>query len=278
VSSWTDLGGLPPGAHLCRFYRDERDLALSAAAFVAGGLAAGHRVVYLAGDRGPEQVQASLAVNGIGADRALAARQLVIRTTDEMYGDGRPDFRELSAGFRSLHEQARADGMVGLRVAAEMGDAVARFGSLEELIRWERTATHLQQEHGISTVCQYDEGRFTPTQKELLTAEHSGTAPAASPRPLAEFHVEPGGLRVIGELDISNCQRFREVVEARLLVRPRLHLDLEGVTFIDVATMSMLFRLVIRRPEVELVLGHTSLPLRRYLDIVGLTHPRLVLL
>ncbi|NUS50894.1 MAG: hypothetical protein HOQ22_07620 [Nocardioidaceae bacterium] len=277
MSSVDHLSRLPRGAHLCRFYDGDGDLAQGAAAFVAGGLAAGDRVLYVADGRGTAEVEASLTAHGVGAAPALGSEQLVILGSDEVYGDELPGFAVLEEGFRGLQAQARADGLAGLRVAAEMGDAAARFGSIDELVGWEATATRLQRETGISTVCQYDQRLFSGDDARLLAAEHGGTSPAALYPPMAGFYKENGGLRVVGELDVSNYEQLLEVLEARVAVQPRLSLDLASLSFTDVGTLEAILRLVDARPDVELTLLNTSASLRRYLAIGELSHPRVVL-
>src|SRR5687767_4599690 len=106
--SETALAQLRPGTHLCRFYEDSADLARGAAAFVAGGLEAGDRVVYLSTDRGRDETRASLEEAGVDACRAMAAGQLVVRCSAEVYGQAPPEFGDLADGFRALHDQVRA--------------------------------------------------------------------------------------------------------------------------------------------------------------------------
>ena len=106
--SAVDLERLRPGTHLCRFYADERDLAVGAATFVSMGLAAGDRVLYVASDRDPDQARASFEHAGVDTAGALTAGQLVIRASDDVYGAGPLAFSELEAGFRELQAQALA--------------------------------------------------------------------------------------------------------------------------------------------------------------------------
>ena len=275
--SAVDLERLRPGTHLCRFYDDEHDLARGAATFVSMGLAAGDRVLYVTGDRDADQARASFELAGVDTAAAVAGEQLVIRTSEEIYGTGPLVLVELEAGFRELQARARADGLVGLRVAAEMGDAAVRFGSLEQLVHWEAMATRIQRDTGISSVCQYDRRRFTPAGLDLLAAEHVGYLPDRAPPPLARFSFTGGGIRVVGELDISNRERFIEVVEARAHASPRLELDLTDLTFMDIGTAERLFGLARRRPELGLTLRHLSPRLQRYLTLAELQHPRVTL-
>lgn len=271
-----DLADLGPGSHLCRFYDDEQDLARGAASFVECALASGHRVLYVTNDRQAEKVEASLQVHGVQVEQALEGGQLQVRSFDEVYGQGTPRLQHVESHYRSLHARAAADGLIGLRVAAEMGDAVHRFGGLERLLRWEERATRWIRDLGVSTVCQYDRRRFPADDLDLLAAQHTGQAPAYAPPPLAGFYVDSAGLRVVGEVDVSNTENFLQVVAARLSVQPRLRLDLADLTFVDVSALAGLFDLVRSRPPCELVLHNASPLLKRCLDIAGLHDPRVV--
>lgn len=271
-----DLADLGPGSHLCRFYDDEQDLARGAASFVECALASGHRLLYVTNDRRAEKVQASLQVHGVHVEHALQDGQLQVRSFEEVYGHGTPQLRRVENHYRSLAERATADGLIGLRVAAEMGDAVHRFGSLEHLLQWEEIATRWIRDIGVSTVCQYDRRRFPATELEQMAARHTGQAPGYARPPLAGFYVDSGGLRIVGEIDASNTENFLQVVAARLSVQPCLRLDLEGLAFVDVSGLVGLFDLVQSRPPCELLLHHASPSLRRCLDMAGLHHPRVV--
>jgi hypothetical protein len=272
----TALAHLRPGTHLCRFYDDRGDLATGAAAYVAGGLEAGDRVVYVAADRDCDEARASLEEAGIDTRRATAAGQLVVRDAVEVYGPGGAVLGELADAFRAMQDRAHADGLAGLRVAAEMGDAVGRFGTLEGLLAWEATAARLHEELGVSSVCQYDRHRFRDADVGLLAAQHDGAAPASAPPAMACFYVTPAGLRVVGELDVSNRGRFLDVVEARLRALPWLQLDLAEVAFTDVGTFAELSDLVARRPGTMVTLRNTPATLYRHLALGGVQHPRIL--
>ncbi|MGN6131677.1 MAG: MEDS domain-containing protein [Nocardioidaceae bacterium] len=273
-----DLSDLEPGVHLCRFYEDERDLARGAAAFVGCGLAAGHRVLYVTNDRATEKVEASLQVHGVPVERALAGGQLVVRSFQDVYGEDLPRLEQVENDYRALNALATADGLTGLRVAAEMGDAVSRFGSLDHLLHWEALSSRWQRDTGVSTVCQYDRRRLASADMARVAATHTGQAPAHAVPPLAGFYVDAHGLRIVGEIDLSNAGRLLRVVDARLSVQPRLQLDLAGLTFVDIGTLEALFGLVHARRGVQLVVCNASPMLRRCLDLAGLRHPRVMVL
>lgn len=272
-----DLSSLAPGSHLCAFYRDEQELELTASAFVAGGLAAGAQVLYVAADRSPEQVSATLTDSGVAADAAIRADQLVVRDFATVYGAA-ADLATLAVGFRDASVAALNAGFTGLRVAAEMTDFVETLGSADGVLRWERMASRVQQETGIASVCQYDRRRIPEQQARALAEEHSGSAPLEDEPPQARFLAtrEPWGLRVVGEVDVANVDLFMAAVMARCLVEPRIVLDASELRFVDVDTIR---RLVILagslRPEAHVSVIHPPPILERTIGLVFRHHPGL---
>lgn len=272
--SETPLAQLPAGTHLCRFHADRADLAGGAVTFVAGALEAGDRMLYLASERGCDETRASLEEAGVDAGRALAAGQLVLRHSSEVYVEGSGS-EEMADAFRAMRDRASADGLAGLRVAAEMGDAVARFGSLPDLLAWEATAARLHAETGIISVCQYARQALSKEEAGLVAAQHDGAAPTSAPPAMACFYVTPGGLRVVGELDVANRPRFLEVVQARLRALPWLQVDLAELAFSDVGTFAELTQLVDRHSGAMVTLKSTPPDLQRRLART-LQHPRVL--
>jgi anti-anti-sigma factor len=79
------------------------------------------------------------------------------------------------------------------------------------------------------------------------------------------------GVRLDGEVDISNLHELQEVLERALAKGSDVWLDLSGLTFIDVGGMRALYRATLQLREDGKVLTLVSPPatLRRMLAIVG---------
>lgn len=271
-----DIRPIEPGAHLIALYHSAAELARIAAAFVGAGLAAGDRVLYLAGDRPLPEARASLEAANTAARPAIAVRQLLLRSVGEVYGKtGCVDVAKAADGFRASALQARAAGFPGLRVAAEMGEFCRGLGSIEQVLAWERMAARLQQESGITSVCQYDKHRLDRSHAELLAALHGGVAPHSTPAPLASLLATPRGLRITGDLDITNRRQLLRTVQARLAACRCLTLDAEEVRFIDMGTLRGLFVLADQAPDRRIVIANAPPQLLRLLAIVGWQHPQL---
>lgn len=274
-----ELSSLEAGTHLCAFPADDRESTQVAATFVERGLSDGDRLLYVATDEQAESLLRSLPRH-LHAAGALATGQLQVRTFAECYGRGPVDLGSVADGFRAAAAQTRKDGFPGLRVAAHMDELPALLGSVEEAVRWERMSTDLQREIGVSSVCLYGADLVSERQRASIAGEHAGTSPDRAEPSLAHFLAvdEPWGMRVIGEVDLSNRHQMRRALLARAQVEPRLRLDLRDLTFADVGALTALCAVAASLPEDGwLVLDGASRAVRRTLEICGLAHERLQL-
>jgi anti-anti-sigma regulatory factor len=257
-----------PGAHLIALCQGEAELTRAAAVCAEAGLASGDRVLYVASDRSLPAVRTGLEASSAAAGPAIAAGQLVLRNfPDVQAGPGLPDLAAAAGEFRAAAVLARAEGFPGLRIAAEMGDVTRVLGSIGQALAWERITTALQREAGISSVCHYDQ--------QQLDGENSGLL--SVPQPLVSFHATPQGLRITGELDIANRERFVRTVSARLAAIPQLILDVGKLDFIDAGTLGELHYIAAGLPSDGCItLAGASRQLRRLARILGgWPHPRL---
>ncbi|RYP85849.1 hypothetical protein EKO23_11080 [Nocardioides guangzhouensis] len=276
--SSVDLGSLEPGTHLCAFHRDDGQLVRSSSTFVGQALAAGDQLLYVASDDQVDGLLAALA-DDVPVDDALASGQLLVRSFADAYGTRRPgDLVAIADGFRAAAERSREDGFPALRVAARMDGLVDLLGSPAEVLRWERASTALQREIGVSSVCHYDLRLTDDELVGLLVGEHDGLSPEQADAPLATFVPvgDPWGLRVLGEVDLSNRDALVRVLRSRAVVAPRLRVDLAGMTFADVGTLTRLHGVAAGLPgDGWLVLGDAPPVVRRALAVAGLGHERM---
>lgn len=275
-----DLGWLEAGTHLCAFPRDERQTTRIAATFVDQGLSAGDRLLYIASEQQAGALVEMLPAH-VHARDALASGQLQVISFAEAYGTERPtDLGAIADGFRAAAAASRKQGFPALRVAARMDGLAGLLGSTEEVLEWEQMSTGLQRELGVSSVCLYTRSAIDEEHASRLADAHAGFAPELAETPLASFLAvdDPWGLRVSGEIDISNGDQLQRLLLSRAAVVPRLHLDLGGLTFADVGTLTRLRRVAASLPETgSLTLDGVPAFVRRTMDICGLGHERLVL-
>lgn len=273
-----DLCSLEPGTHLCALEPDGVQLDRAAATFVGQGLAAGDQLLYVASEEQVDGLVQRLSGH-LDARHALRTGQLTTSSFELAYGSSRPDRLDTVAdGFRLAAQQARKRGFPGLRVAARMDQLAGLLGSIEEVQTWERMATDLQRELRVSSVCLYDTGRLEPGEGAAVAREHDGLAPEVDLAPLATFLAvdEPWGVRVRGEVDVSNRDLLHRLVLSRAAVTPRLRIDLEAVTFADAGTVARLASIAAGLPAGgHLVLARVPGVVRRILTATGLCHDRM---
>lgn len=274
----TTLGSLAPGTHLCAFHRDEAQRTRIAATFIGQGLAAGDQLLYVTSDGEADALFPALPEH-LHARDALASGQLLLCSFADAYGTERPDnLNDVADGFRAAAAQSRKDGFPWLRVAAQMDGLALLLGSPAEVVRWEEMCTGLQRELGVSSVCLYDVTSLDAEHRAQVARAHAGLAPEVSDLPLASFLAldEPWGLRISGELDISNRDRLHDALLSRAAVTPQVHLDLSGVTFVDVGALARIRAVAAGLPECgSLALHRVPAAVRRALSISGLHHERL---
>ena len=273
-----DLGSLEPGTHLCALEPDATMLDRVAATFVGQGIAAGDQLLYVASEGQVDGLVRRLSEH-LDTGHALATGQLQTTSFEEAYGSSRPERLDTFAdGFRLAAQQAQKRGFPRLRVAARMDDLAGRLGSMDDVAAWERMSTRLQRELRVSSVCLYDSSRLETGEVATIAREHDGLAPAVDVSPIATFLAvdEPWGVRVTGEVDVSNRRLLHRLVLSRAAVTPRLRVDLEGVTFADAGTVARLRSIAAALPEGgHLVLARVPAVVRRILDATGLGHERL---
>jgi anti-anti-sigma factor len=273
-----DLGSLEPGTHLCALEPDATTLDRVAATFVGQGLAAGDQLLYVGSEDQVGGLVRTLS-DHLDTGHALATGQLLTSSFADAYGSSRPNHLDSVAdGFRLAARQAQKRGFPRLRVAARMDDLAALLGSVDDVTAWERMSTHLQRELQVSSVCLYDTSRLESGEAATIAREHDGLVPACDVTPIATFLAvdEPWGVRVTGEVDVTNRRLLHRLVLSRAAVTPRLRVDLEGVTFADAGTVARLRSIAAALPEEgHLVLARVPAVVRRILDATGLGHERL---
>lgn len=273
-----DLCSLEPGTHLCALGPDASQLDRVASTFVGQGLAAGDQLLYIASEAQVDGLVESLSAH-MDTEHALRSGQLMTSSFEDAYGTTRPErLATVADGFRLAERQARKRGFPALRVAARMDQLVDLLGSIDDVTAWERMSTDLQRELRVSSVCLYDTSRLEPGDAAAVARQHDGMAPDLDVPPIATFLAvdEPWGVRVRGEVDLSNRHLLHRVVLARAAVMPRLRLDLEGVRFADAGTVARLCSIAAALPAGgHLVLERVPAVVRRILEGTALGHDRL---
>jgi len=270
------VGGLPLldrvalGDHVCWTVDDDATRMEAIAGFVRAGLGARHRVIYSGDD--PEAVLAGLERHGVGVRAALGEGLLHAITAEASYlTDGVFDPEATIAAWRGEIDRARAAGCPGIRVVGDMTWASRRVPGAERLPWYEAEVNNVFLDGYVAGVCAYDRRRFDPLELRRLSWAHPGAAatrvpfePASSLR--ARRTRDPYGLRLAGEVDLSNRDALRAVIEHLFDDRPAATVDVSELTFADTAASRILVDAATRG---TLRLVGVSAPLRRLLDFHG---------
>ena len=160
-SRCVEVLSLRRGQHACLLYGGKEDPLATVAPFIAAGLEAGERCLYVVGEHDPEHIQRSLEAAGIDVARQLERGALVLVGRWEVaFPNGEFDPAAMIGFVRQAIAQCLADGFTGLRVVAEMTWALQMGVGANRLIHYEALGNHLYPDQPLVAVCMYDRSRF----------------------------------------------------------------------------------------------------------------------
>ncbi|WP_051809613.1 MEDS domain-containing protein [Actinoplanes subtropicus] len=270
------MGGLPLldqvtlGDHVCWTVDDDATRLEAIAGFVRAGLGARHRVIYAGDD--PGAVLAGLERHGIGTRSAIDQGLLHATTAEASYLTGGVFDPEATLElWRGEIARARSAGCPGIRVVGDMTWASRRVPGAERLPWYEAQVNTFFLDGYVAGVCAYDRRRFDPLDLRRLSWAHPGAAATRVPfEPGSALRArrirDPYGLRLAGEVDLSNRDALRAVIEHLFDEEPAATVDVSELTFADTAASRIL---VDAAGHGALRLVGVSAPLRRLLDFHG---------
>lgn len=240
-----------PGEHACSRLARADDQRMFARAFVRGGLANGHKVVYLS-DRDRDRVIADLTGQGDEVQQdgvieaALASDQLDIRGASDTYmPDGTFDVEHMLRTARNEHDRALSEGYPALSLTGEMAWALCGAPGTELITEYERRLDETAQEATLVILCQYDQGGFARGPLGDIAAAHSvdvspELAPIARTGYLLAARTGGAGatLRLAGELDFACADVIAGVLDAHF--HGPLRVDLTDLRYADVTGLRTL--------------------------------------
>jgi anti-anti-sigma factor len=245
------VGGLPLldrvalGDHVCWAVDDDTVRSEAIAGFVRAGLQARQKVIYCGDD--PDGVLASLRRHGVGIRAPLATGQLSAYPAQDCYlTGGRFDPAAALVRWRAVIDGAQAEGYPGIRVLGDMAWASRDGGPTAALQWYEAQVNTIVLDGYVAGVCAYDPRLFDPLELRRLSWTHPAAAgPVAAFDPATALRVqrtrEPSGLRLTGEVDLSNRLALKVVVGHLFDDGPaEVTVDVGGLTFADTAAVRLL--------------------------------------
>ncbi len=214
------------------------------AAWLAGGLAAGERVVYFEDDTA-EALLNRLADDRVPVRGALADGQLVIVPTERAHAALAAPAAQLEAIIAEQVDDSVAQGWSGLRLSGESG-SLLRSGGVGRVVALEQTFDRAVSEHPRARLlCRYDRHTYDDGVLAEMRAMHHTelVTPAVYDDTLLRItNVGPSAARLAGEVDHSNRPRIRSLIDTILDRALRSYsdptditLDLSSLRFLDVA-------------------------------------------
>jgi len=152
---------LPDGQHVCYLYNDDRERMRVMSRYLAGGLAAGDRLLYFVDSMTPDEMLDCLETLGVDA-RAKPDQLTVVPAVDAYCPRGAFSPDEMLAAVGGLYQWAVAEGRYpGLRGSGEMSWCLVEGRADERaLMAYEARLNQFIGQHPVTACCQYDTRRF----------------------------------------------------------------------------------------------------------------------
>jgi anti-anti-sigma regulatory factor len=276
------------GDHVCWPVDGEGDRMEAVATLMAAGIAGGDKVLCLTA-RAPAALVAALANRGVPVTQAQRSGQVEVVPAGETYlAGGRFDAQRVLDSFDGSIARSAAAGYPGLRVIADMDWVLDGPSGVEDLAGYEAAANRLYLTAQALGVCMYTRRAVAPGVFRQLAAAHPVTAPAGvdpdwAPGLRIRGTVEPYGLRLSGEADLSNRQAVAAALDAVAERRPDptapLVVDVAELRFADAGTVALLVRTALANAgglqltgchgEVAMVLDRLGVPGMPGVSIIG---------
>jgi anti-anti-sigma factor len=276
--------------HSCAVPVSDEQLWEVTAAWLAGGLAKGERVVYFE-DETAGAVLSRMADDGVAVRRVLEDGRLVIVPTEQTRAAAARPVGHYERMFVEQIDRAAAEGFTGLRFSGECGSELLRAGGVDRVVEYEHVVDQVMRAHPAARLlCRYDLPRFDDAAVSQMRALHDtelvGRA-VYDDNLLRITRSGPASARLAGEVDHSNRAQIRTLLDTVLDQALRSHwapsditLDLSSLRFLDVAGAVSLVhaaeefpsthRLVLTgvRPRVVRVLDRCGAPFAAQLVVV----------
>ena len=190
------------GDHLCLIYDGDPAEQLPAILpYIAQGLDAGERCIYVADDQTVDQLRDALGGYGVDVDRHVASGALLLWTRAEWRQPGTLNSTRKEAQVRAAISDALAAGFTGIRFAVEMTWTLGPDIDAAALQHWEATVNTIFTP-GVPAriICQYNRRRLGPAiiaaglrthPVAVLGADLCANPYYDAPRILASQAVEP---------------------------------------------------------------------------------------
>jgi anti-anti-sigma regulatory factor len=234
-----------PVDHACSVADSDEHLWEVTAAWLAGGLRDGERVLYFE-DETASAVLGRLSDDRIPVRDAIADGQLLVLPTERTRRLLTGPVDELERLLVGEIGQTAALGFPRLRLTGDTCAALLPSGGAERVVAFERATQRVLRDHPTTRLlCRYDRRRWNERAIDELRRMHDTelVSPAAYDDNLLRITRNgPAFARLAGEVDHSNRLRIPTMLDSMLDQALRSHsaptdiaLDLSSLRFLDVA-------------------------------------------
>ena len=157
---------LRTGDHAAILYWRTEELLDAVVPYLAAGIEVGDKVVYVADELAPAQLEEALRARGVDVETMTSAGRLaIVRSSDAFFPDGRFDLERALDGIRALARQAAADGYRRVRFSVEMTYLLADVPGIEHGPTFEARANDdVFAQYPFVCVCSFNANRATQTR------------------------------------------------------------------------------------------------------------------
>ncbi|MFY1632098.1 MEDS domain-containing protein [Solwaraspora sp. WMMB335] len=238
------VGAIGAGDHACLTFSDQEERLDLVAAFVRGGLRAGHKVVCWTDSVSPDELTGELHDRAVRPGSALRRGQLRISTAADSLLGGAHDAASMVETLTGEVRQAGREGYPGLRITADMCWATRPLTSAEQLLEFETRVTDLFAHGQLCLICQYDRERFDAVTLAFAARAHPKTVAAQVylEHPLLRIcrQYSPGGVRIAGELDFRHADVLELALAESLRIDRHVRVNLAALDYIDGACAAII--------------------------------------
>jgi anti-anti-sigma factor len=245
---------LAPGDHACLTFTDAEERLDILAAFVAGGIDQGDKIICYTESVGVDELGDELLTREVPVSAPLRQGRLsVVHSERAWAGGGSPNADEMVAHLAAELELADREGYPGLRVTVDTCWATRPQAGAEQLLAYESEVGRLFADGRLTAICQYDRQAFDPVTLAFAARVHPRTVAATVYHEdpvlrICRQHVPPG-VRVAGELDWTGAEPLTRALAEAVRLDRDIHLNLNNLRFIDAGAAAVILQAAANLPD-----------------------------
>jgi hypothetical protein len=265
---------LAGGDHACLTFSDPEERLDLVAEFVAAGLDAGQRVVWLTDSVASEDIADELAARQVAVGDALRdGRLATLHSGQSWLLQGRADAEAMMARIGDDLAQALRDGFSGLRLTADMRWATGAVVAADQLLAFEKQISPTLGSDRLTVMCQYDREIFDSVTLAFAADAHGKNVAAEAyyDTPLLRIcrQYRPPGIRLAGEIDYSHLGPLQQALAEALRLDKTTHINLYALQFVDVTVATAIAKAALNLPQGREMIVECSEMVATVLEAVG---------